>query len=268
MGVFAQVKAAFRTPVRVEFGAIKNEPQPRNLAVRNWGSTDQSPKECDRLMQPILDVPTSVYRYYDKTGVLLYVGITSRATARQREHNADKEWWAFVARQEVEHFPSRGAASDREKGLIRQFRPPFNTHHNPDHEVIRAVYLASGLGGNKAQRGGGRRPSLTSRGVRQAWAECKGRIDLELADHDRFHFVYSTPPEYSQLITESQFPAAPPVMLLAPTKVATFEHRFIHEDHMRLAFRRGSRVAPVRAVLLIKARQPFSLYAHKAMAAS
>jgi len=33
------------------------------------------------------DVPTSLYRYYDKYNVLLYVGITSRGLKRNREHS-------------------------------------------------------------------------------------------------------------------------------------------------------------------------------------
>lgn len=87
-------------------------------------------------------VPTSVYRYYDKSGLLLYVGITSRGSKRNHEHNS-KQWWEYVVRQEVEHHPSRPAAEARERDLIRKFRPPFNTVHNPDAAKSREAYLAA-----------------------------------------------------------------------------------------------------------------------------
>lgn len=86
--------------------------------------------------------PTSVYRFYDGNGVLLYVGITSRRIKRQFEHNGDKEWWPFVQRQEVEHFDSRQLAAKREVALIRHFRPPFNIQHNLGCETTRLAYLA------------------------------------------------------------------------------------------------------------------------------
>lgn len=85
--------------------------------------------------------PTSVYLYYDVNGVLLYVGITSRAISRQREHNADKDWWPFVSIQSVEHYPSRAHAESRKRGLIRRYHPPFNTQHNPGHERARQAYF-------------------------------------------------------------------------------------------------------------------------------
>lgn len=84
--------------------------------------------------------PTSVYKYYDESGVLLYVGITSRNIRRQREHNADKEWWRLVSTQEVEHYPSRPHAEAREAALIRSYCPPFNTRHNPWWREVREAY--------------------------------------------------------------------------------------------------------------------------------
>ena len=102
---------------------------------------------------------TSVYRYYDLNDLLLYVGITSRGTRRQDEHNATKEWWKFVARQEVEHYPSRSEASDREKKLIRSYRPPFNRQHNPGHELARSAYLD--LATDKGERSRNVHPVLT-----------------------------------------------------------------------------------------------------------
>lgn len=85
--------------------------------------------------------PTSVYRYYDALGALIYVGITSRGIRRNDEHNS-KVWWRFVVRQEVDHYPSRPAAEKAEKALIRQYLPPFNTKHNPHHAELRQEYLS------------------------------------------------------------------------------------------------------------------------------
>lgn len=94
-------------------------------------------------MSPILTpIPTSVYRYYDSDDLLIYVGITSRGIARNREHNTSKEWWPHVARQEVEHFDTRELAADRERSLIQAFRPPFNKQHNPQSTELQAAYLA------------------------------------------------------------------------------------------------------------------------------
>src|SRR5690349_21062741 len=86
-------------------------------------------------------VPTSVYRYYDEHGVLIYVGITKQGMGRNLQHNGRAEWWPYVVRQEVEHFDTRPLAAAREKELIRQFRPPFNKQHNPWHAEVREAYL-------------------------------------------------------------------------------------------------------------------------------
>lgn len=85
--------------------------------------------------------PTSVYRYFDEQGILLYVGITSRGMLRNREHNGSKDWWPYVAAQEVEHFTTRDEAHAREIELIADFRPPFNKHHNPSYGHFRDQYM-------------------------------------------------------------------------------------------------------------------------------
>lgn len=83
---------------------------------------------------------TSVYLYYDEFGMLIYVGITGRGARRNFEHNATKDWWPFVARQEVEHYPTRGQALARERALIRDNAAPFNVQHNPWHAEVNAAY--------------------------------------------------------------------------------------------------------------------------------
>lgn len=86
-------------------------------------------------------VTASVYKYFDKSGILLYVGITGAGILRQRQHNQSKEWWTFVSRQLVEHFKSRAIAHEREVALIQQFNPPFNKQHNKYHAAARRFYL-------------------------------------------------------------------------------------------------------------------------------
>jgi hypothetical protein len=92
-------------------------------------------------------IPTSVYRYYDRFGALIYVGITSRGAARNAQHNNGAPWWPYVVRQSVEHYDDRPVAGAREKALIRQYRPPFNKQHNTDSQSLRDAYLALMQGG-------------------------------------------------------------------------------------------------------------------------
>lgn len=84
--------------------------------------------------------PTSVYKYYDKRDMLIYVGITSRAMKRNTEHNLTKQWWPHVVRQDVEHYPTRARALAQEKRLIQKHLPPFNKQHNPSHAELVRVY--------------------------------------------------------------------------------------------------------------------------------
>jgi predicted GIY-YIG superfamily endonuclease len=88
------------------------------------------------------DTPTSVYRYYDAEGRLIYVGVTSRGPQRQAQHAITAEWWPHVRAQDVEHYDNRETALRREKWLIERHRPPFNRQHNPAHEERKARYLA------------------------------------------------------------------------------------------------------------------------------
>ena len=96
-------------------------------------------------MEPHADrtTPTSLYRYYDSAGVLIYVGITSQRIARNRQHNGDKIWWQWVASQKIDHFSSAREAHAAEVRLIQKFRPPFNKQHNPDHSAMSTAYTAA-----------------------------------------------------------------------------------------------------------------------------
>lgn len=107
----------------------------------DMGLERKSGATTDGVSEPAIGEPTSVYKYFDKAGILIYVGITGSGALRNRQHNESKEWWKFVRRQQVEHFKSRALAHEREVQLIERFKPPFNKQHNKDHAASRRFYL-------------------------------------------------------------------------------------------------------------------------------
>lgn len=76
-----------------------------------------------------------LYRMYDATDALLYVGITMNVEDRFADHRAMKAWWAEVVDIKLEHFPTREAVEQAERDAIRTERPRFNVVHSVD--VIR-----------------------------------------------------------------------------------------------------------------------------------
>ncbi|MGW6741681.1 GIY-YIG nuclease family protein [Streptomyces sp. NPDC055025] len=73
---------------------------------------------------------TALYRLYDKTDQLLYVGIASDPKNRWYRHATDKEWWPEVATRDVEWFDSREQASAAEVNAITSEKPLHNRTHN------------------------------------------------------------------------------------------------------------------------------------------
>jgi predicted GIY-YIG superfamily endonuclease len=70
--------------------------------------------------------PTSVYRLYDATGVLLYVGVSSNLVSRLAAHASEKHWWPQVAKKTVVTYGSRGEALMEEDRAIRTESPVHN----------------------------------------------------------------------------------------------------------------------------------------------
>lgn len=163
--------------------------------------------------------PTSVYRYYDRNGLLLYVGITSRGIKRNREHNDTKEWWPYVHRQSVTHFPTREDALAREKSLIVKFHPPFNTQHNPDHDEMRALYLLqAALPGSGLRRKPTDAEKGMSRKARRLLTVIDHRLPLTKVQFSDFEVVYTNTVRHSPLAVELTW--RPGVILRANAKKA------------------------------------------------
>jgi len=94
--------------------------------------------------------PHILYRFYDRTGVLLYVGITVDLAVRMATHAKEKTWWLRVDRSatRIEYYDSRRAALDAERDAIKTEKPLENDQHNewaeiePDGEGDQAHALA------------------------------------------------------------------------------------------------------------------------------
>lgn len=72
----------------------------------------------------------ALYRFYDATGDLLYVGITVDPGKRLTRHSGDKPWWNEVARVELEQHPTRSAVLAAERLAIANERPRHNIRLN------------------------------------------------------------------------------------------------------------------------------------------
>jgi predicted GIY-YIG superfamily endonuclease len=76
--------------------------------------------------------PHILYRFYDRTNVLLYVGITVNLGERMQQHAGSKDWWLHVDRSatRIEYFDTRSAALDAERDAIKSEKPLHNDQHN------------------------------------------------------------------------------------------------------------------------------------------
>lgn len=68
-----------------------------------------------------------LYRFYDDSGALLYVGISLHTAVRMMDHKRDKSWWPEVASITVEHHEiSRYDATRLERRTIHTEGPRHN----------------------------------------------------------------------------------------------------------------------------------------------
>lgn len=70
--------------------------------------------------------PTYLYRLFDATGRLLYVGITVNVDFRMYSHAMSKSWWKDVETGDMALYPTRYAAGDAETAAINVQKPRYN----------------------------------------------------------------------------------------------------------------------------------------------
>lgn len=73
---------------------------------------------------------TALYRLYDLSDELIYVGISTDPSTRWSYHAGEKTWWPQVARKTVEWFPLRSEAEQAEIAAIAKEGPRYNVAHS------------------------------------------------------------------------------------------------------------------------------------------
>lgn len=75
--------------------------------------------------------PHTLYRAYDSSDQLVYIGLTNNWPMRLTAHEYSTHWWnKEVVRVHLEYWPSRAEGLTAERHAIRMERPLRNTHHN------------------------------------------------------------------------------------------------------------------------------------------
>lgn len=78
------------------------------------------------------DAAAVVYRVFDASGRLLYVGCTVDFAARLREHSAHAPWWVFHDRVDSTRYTTRGEAAKAEAIAITTEHPRWNMRGRSD----------------------------------------------------------------------------------------------------------------------------------------
>lgn len=69
---------------------------------------------------------TFLYRFFDRDGRLLYIGITSNFVSRLAQHESKVDWFKDIARIELVHFEARDEALVAEGEEIQSRKPIYN----------------------------------------------------------------------------------------------------------------------------------------------
>ncbi len=77
-----------------------------------------------------MSTQTTLYRFFNASGTLLYVGISEAGAMRWSSHRRGKGWWADVASVITEHYPDRPSAAEAEIAAIHTESPKYNIVHN------------------------------------------------------------------------------------------------------------------------------------------
>lgn len=75
------------------------------------------------------DRPTSLYRIFDATGRLIYIGQSQHVGFRMKTHEQHSWWFDLMADITTEVLPTRDAAHAAEMVAIQEEEPAFNSKY-------------------------------------------------------------------------------------------------------------------------------------------
>jgi hypothetical protein len=84
---------------------------------------------------------TTLYRYFNSEGQLLYVGITGDNTKRQSQHRRNSFWFGEIASATFDHFDNREEALEAEAAAIRYEKPANNIQGIGGMRVLQSPYV-------------------------------------------------------------------------------------------------------------------------------
>lgn len=86
---------------------------------------------------------TDLYRYFDKDGNLLYVGISINAMLRLSQHRCTSSWYQEADKVKIEKFERRSDAIKAERKAIRDESPAHNIRHqkNAQEDELETIPL-------------------------------------------------------------------------------------------------------------------------------
>jgi hypothetical protein len=113
----------------------------------HWPDASLAAKAC-WFLEEDREPECYLYRHYDPSGDLLYVGISLEPLRRQKRHSEQAAWRNMICQIVIEPFATREDALAAEQLAIRTEFPRFNGVHNghrhPVQELMRDA-IASGL---------------------------------------------------------------------------------------------------------------------------
>lgn len=86
-------------------------------------------KKATRSLAHISERNAQLYRHFDDTGRLLYVGISITALKRTMQHRGKSHWFREVCTITIEHFATRAQAEAAEIVAIQTEKPLHNLRH-------------------------------------------------------------------------------------------------------------------------------------------
>ena len=122
-----------------------------------------------------------LYRFFNATGQLLYVGITMNPPQRFKAHQSEKDWWTEVSGITVESYASRSELAAAERRAIHVERPAYNVIYNQQKPLVPAMpsglrYVCQVCGGSVTGKSGYIHVSRSEALAHStAWSEYKRR---------------------------------------------------------------------------------------------